>query len=281
MLMLKPRKTCIASQAEAMTVLTDAARRSLEEAAARAWPPRETLERDGWTLRFSSGGSQRANSVQSLYWFGSDAEAAIDAAEADYRARGQLPIFQIVDISVPADLDTRLETRGYARRDTTLLMTKTIAPLSSPVLTGEVPGAAGGWGQTAHAVTRYPTATPDWLAIYLSVVTPDRRATAPGIIGALPEPKAFFVANLNGAPAACGLGVAEPPYCGVECMATLAAARGQGGARAVMHDLEAWAAEQGATTIWLQVLEANAPARRLYDGLGYQTAGRYWYRHAP
>ncbi len=261
-------------------VLLPEKRRALEEAAARAWPPRETLHRDGWTLRFSGGGSQRANSVQCLAWTGSDTDAAIDAAEADYRARNQTPIFQIVDVSQPADLDARLQSRGYTKRDTTLLMIKTL-PLSSPGLKGEVPGAAGGWGQTAHAVTRYPTATPDWLAIYLSVVTPDRRATAPGIIGALPEPKAFFVANLNGAPAACGLGVAEPPYCGVECMATLAAARGQGGARAVMHDLEAWAAEQGATTIWLQVLEANAPARRLYDGLGYQTAGRYWYRHAP
>ncbi len=264
-----------------MPALTATARRALEEAAARAWPPRETLERDGWTLRFSGGGSQRANSVQSLYWTGSNTEAAIDAAEADYRACGQTPIFQIVDVSVPADLDARLEMRGYARRDTTLLMTKTITPLSSPVLTGEVPGKAGGWGQAAESVTRHPTATPDWLAIYLSVVTPDRRATAPGIIAALPEPKTFFIASLNGAPAACGLGVAEPPYCGIECMATLEAARGQGGARAVMHDLEAWAAEEGATTMWLQVLEANAPARRLYDGLGYETAGHYWYRCAP
>ena len=59
-----------------MSVLTEDARRALEEAAARAWPPHETLERDGWTLRFSGGGSQRANSVQSLYWSGTDTEAA-------------------------------------------------------------------------------------------------------------------------------------------------------------------------------------------------------------
>lgn len=262
-----------------MPALTATARRALEEAAARAWPPRETLDRDGWTLRFSGGGSQRANSVQSLYWTGSNTEAAIDAAEVDYRARGQTPIFQIVDISVPADLDARLETRGYARRDTTLLMTKSL--MSSSGAVSPRPGDPCLSPSGSVSVTRHPAATPDWLAIYLSVVTPDRRATAPGIIAALPEPKTFFIANLNGTPAACGLGVAEPPYCGVECMATLEAARGQGGARAVMHDLEAWAAGEGATTMWLQVLEANAPARRLYHGLGYEIVGRYWYRCAP
>ncbi len=250
--------------AAAMPPMTPQARRALEEAAARAWPPRETLARDGWTLRFSGGGSQRANSVQSLYWTGTDAEKAIAAAEADYHARGQPPIFQIVDVSEPADLDARLAARGYTALDRTILMTKTVSP--QPITT---------------TVTRHAAATPDWLSIYLSVVTPDRRATAPGIIAALPEPKTFFTAHLDGAPAAVGLGVAEAPYCGIECMATLAAARGKGGARAVMDDLETWAAEQGANTLWLQVLEANAPARRLYDGLGFTAAGAYWYRRAP
>lgn len=264
--------------------MTPDERRALEEAAARAWPPRETIQRDGWTLRFSGGGSQRANSVQCLGWTGRDVEAAIDAAEADYRSRDLPPIFQVVDVSQPADLDARLDARGYTSHDTTLLMTKVITqPVSSPVLTGEVRREAGGRGKAPSlqiSVTRHAAATPDWLAIYLSVVTPDRRATAPGIIAALPEPKTFFTAHLDGAPAAVGLGVAEAPWCGIECMATLEAARGKGGARAVMDDLESWAAEQGATTLWLQVMEANAPARRLYDGLGFATVGRYWYRRA-
>jgi len=266
-------------------MLTHTARIALEEAAARAWPPRETLERDGWTLRFSGGGSQRANSVQSLYWTGTDVDAAITATEAVYRAQGLPPIYQIVDISQPADLDTRLEQRGYTALDRTLLMTK---QLSSPALAREVPQRGGG-GILAtspslvagQAVARHPAATQDWLAIYLSVVTPDRRATAPGIIAALPEPKTFFIARIDGAPAAVGLAVAEAPYCGIECMATLTALRGKGGARMVIEDLEAWAAGQGVTTLWLQVLEANAPARRLYDGLGFTAAGAYWYRRAP
>jgi GNAT superfamily N-acetyltransferase len=245
--------------------LAPADRRALEEAAARAWPPHETSALNGWTLRFSGGGSQRANSVLTLHWHGGDLDAAIDSAEAAYRARGLKPIFQIVDVSVPAQLDDRLSARGYASVDRTLLMTKSVArPMASP-----------------HVVTRHPIAPPEWLDIYLSVLTPDRRAAAPAILAALPDPKAFFVARREGTAFAVGLAMAEPPWCGVECMATDAAARKAGGARAVMAALETWAAEQGATTLWLQVLEGNAPARALYDSLGFTAVGAYWYRHAP
>lgn len=254
-----------------MTALTASARRALEEAAARAWPPRETLEIEGWQLRFSGGGSQRANSVQCLHWTGAGLDDAIDAAEAAYRARGLRPIFQVTDIAEPAGLDACLAARGYASIDRTLLMTRSIPAAAIPHRASS----------QADAVTRHSAATGDWRAIYLDTLTPDRRATAPAIVAALPEPKAFFIARLDGAPAAVGLGVAEPPYCGIECMATRPALRGRGAARAVLHDLELWAAEQGATTLWLQVLEANAPARRLYEGLGFTTQGAYWYRHAP
>lgn len=259
--------------------MTPETRLALEEAATRAWPPHETLDRDGWTLRFSGGGNQRANSVQCLRWTGVDIDAAIDAAEADYRARGLLPTFQILDVSAPADLDPRLAARGYTLHDATLLMVKSVA--ADRTAEPEDPRLSVSGSGAVHPVIRDAAVTPDWLAIYLPVVTPDRRATAPAIITALPEPKTFFTARVDGAPAAVGLGVAEPPWCGVECMATRAESRGKGGARAVMRDLERWAAEQGATTLWLQVLEANTPARRLYDGLGFTAAGRYWYRRAP
>jgi ribosomal-protein-alanine N-acetyltransferase len=56
-------------------------------------------------------------------------------------------------------------------------------------------------------------------------------------------------------------------------------ARGMGLARAFMGFLHAAAACRGARRIRLKVYPGNAPARRLYEGLGYQlepTAGDQW-----
>ena len=237
-------------------------RLELEETAARAWPHRREAVIDGWRVRLSGGGSKRANSVQTLRWSGADAEAAIDQAEGLYRADCQPAIFQVVDISRPDDLDARLERRGYQVVDRTLLMTRRVA----------------GGGVSSGVAMRFDSPPSSWFDVYLSTVTPDRRATAPAIVAGLPDPKCFFVADFDMTASAVGLGVAEGRYAGVECMATLAEARRSGGARRVMRELEDWAAEQGAKTLWLQVVEANTPARRLYESLGFEAQGMYWYR---
>ena len=61
---------------------------------------------------------------------------------------------------------------------------------------------------------------------------------------------------------------------------TVPAQRRRGLATAVVEDLLAWGAGQGAERAYLQVMEANSPARALYARLGFQEAYRYWYRVA-
>jgi GNAT superfamily N-acetyltransferase len=57
--------------------------------------------------------------------------------------------------------------------------------------------------------------------------------------------------------------------------------RRQGLGRTIMAALLDWAAELGATTAYLQVLGDNAPARALYDGLGFRTHHAYAYLTPP
>jgi [ribosomal protein S18]-alanine N-acetyltransferase len=50
--------------------------------------------------------------------------------------------------------------------------------------------------------------------------------------------------------------------------------RGKGHARALLGEAAATAAAAGAKTLFLEVSEANAPARRLYEAAGFAPAGR-------
>jgi N-acetylglutamate synthase len=61
-------------------------------------------------------------------------------------------------------------------------------------------------------------------------------------------------------------------------MATHAEARRQGGARAVLAAIEAWAESLGVRTLALQCVAANAAAVALYRGFGFEpvATNRFW-----
>jgi ribosomal protein S18 acetylase RimI-like enzyme len=67
----------------------------------------------------------------------------------------------------------------------------------------------------------------------------------------------------------------------VQCMATAPAARRGGCARAVLSAVEAWAAGQGCTHLYLQVESVNVGAIALYEAFGFRVAGRYHLRMKP
>ncbi|MBO0764954.1 MAG: GNAT family N-acetyltransferase [Hyphomicrobiaceae bacterium] len=119
---------------------------------------------------------------------------------------------------------------------------------------------------------------PEWLAVYLSGLSPDRRAVAPAILAGLPTRRAYFSCQREGTVVASGLSVADGHLASVQCMATLASARGRGCAQAVLASIEAWAADQGCKHLYLQAEAANARATAVYERIGFRVAGRYHVR---
>jgi len=237
----------------------------IERAAVRGWPALETADIDGWLARASSGGSVRANSVSALDYMGTDLDASIATVVAFYRSRGARPRFTITEISQPGGLDAALDARGWTRGGDHLTMAKDVA----------TPSEDAAHPPRGLSIVRHEQPTPDWFAIYLEGLSGDRRAVAPRLVEAVPEPRCFFSAVREGRVIASGLSVLDGGVASVQCMATLPEARRTGAARAVLQAIEAYAREGGARRLYLQADAGNAAAITLYEGVGFAVAGRY------
>ena len=241
--------------------------RRMEALHVRAWPAFETARIGGWLWRHSGGGSQRANSVSTIAFDGMDVSAALDEVEARYAAKGVKARLQSCSLCRPESLPELLRARGYAEGETTVTMVKRIADAEADadVEIGEEPSE-------------------EWLQVYLGAITESRRTTNRRILAGVPKPSAFFAYRKSGEIMSTALCVAEPGHAGgcavLECVATRAEGRRQGGARAVLGTAETWAHRLGRDLIGLQVSETNAPAVALYNSLGFVGVdrNRFWTR---
>ena len=235
--------------------------RCLERLHVRAWPALETADIDGWLWRWSGGGSQRANSVSTLSFWGENAAAALDRAEALYHAHGSPARFHTFEIGEPPALPRLLTARGYAMGESTETMMAIAAP-----------------GQPPLDVEVSDDPAEGWLAVYLGAITESRRAVNRDILRRVPDPHAYFSVRRGGRIVATALGVAHGAHAVAECVATSVEARGQGSATVAMSALKIWAASLGAATVGLQVVRTNAPAIRLYRRLGFAPVcvNRFW-----
>jgi GNAT superfamily N-acetyltransferase len=237
--------------------------RRMERAHVKAWPALRTERVDGWLWRRSGGGSQRANSVSTVEYTGTDPVLSLEKVEALYRSNGAPARVQCFAASRPADLSTVLAERGYTEGEATLTMVKSPEAL-----------------QPGPKVEISDEATPEWLRVYLGVITENRRAVNQKIIEAIPGPRAFFAHRHEGSIVSTALSVVHEDCAVIECVATRENARGKGGAISVLSALEAWARRQHARLLGLQVSEENLPALSVYRRLGFGAVdrNRFWMR---
>jgi N-acetylglutamate synthase len=97
------------------------------------------------------------------------------------------------------------------------------------------------------------------------------------LTGIVPEHR-FVAIRDRGTIIAVGLVVVERGYAGIFDVVVAPSHRRQGiGTHLVRHMLQ-WARRYGARQAYLQVVDDNVPAQRLYANLGFRDAYSYWYR---
>ncbi|HJV40148.1 GNAT family N-acetyltransferase [Caulobacter sp.] len=235
---------------------------TLEPLADDAWPARERARLGGWRLNASSGRSMRINACWPLEAPDRDPEAALDAAEAWFAARGLPPRFKLTDgVFAPADLPERLSRRGYGPVKETLVMI----------------GPAEGRDDPAIRLTRAPDAA--FEAVFTATAgDPEDGRERLEALSRIPAPACFARLDIDGAPAAIGAAAVGGGFAGIFGMRTAPDHRRKGLARRVLLALLAEARDLGADRAWLQVEADNAPAIALYAEEGFEPAYayRYW-----
>jgi ribosomal protein S18 acetylase RimI-like enzyme len=236
--------------------------RELEEASLVAWPGLRQVPLDGWVLRASNGYTRRANSVQSL---GPSTRALPDKVVdcerwyADARLRCAFRITPFSD----ARLDCFLDERGYRQEG------------RSHVMVRELGGADAG----AVEELDFPT----WIAAYARLSElPATPGALESLLRSIPVQRVHgCVRDPDGRVVSVGLGVLDGFAFGLFDLVTDPAARRRGHGRRLICGLLGWARAHEATHAYLQVLERNDDARRLYARLGFRRAYDYWYRVRP
>jgi N-acetylglutamate synthase len=218
-----------------------------------------------------------------------DIDGLIEAAEAFYRRRGLPSVFHLSPATWPPALDTRLARRGYAIHqlsevwvaDVHDVIARTRGGAEEAAVPSRAPASAFSSGPHGTEETLlHGRADRVWLDFAYDEPA-GRRAVYHGIVGRISNPCAFASIRLNGVPLAIGLGVSDGGWTGVFSMLTAPEQRGRGRARQILHQLARWALEREDHALYLQVLGANTPARRLYGRCGFTLAHTYHYRHRP
>jgi len=241
--------------------------RLIEELAANAWAPYTVQALGSWRLRATFGVTKRANSAWTVGpapdgdWLG--------AAEQFYRRRGLPACFYVSD-ATPDGVDDALAVAGYEKLFPCFFMT------------GEVAATLARLPADDRFEARHLDEPDDgWIADFIRFegFEPARAPAYAHIFRAIGPAKTFVrLANRDGETVALATAVAERGHAGLSNVVVAPAFRRQGAAAQLLRSLVAWADAEGARTLWLQVLEDNAPAIALYRKAGFDVLSRCHYR---
>lgn len=247
----------------------------IEDAGINASAPREQLWLDGWLVRFSPGKAKRARCVQAVAEGRLPLEQRVQRCLELYAKAALQPYFRITPFSRPAGLDQFLATRGMQSIDDTRVM---VASLDAGAPTwaedaGESPPPA------CRAIEG--DAFAEWVGLRRGSSHEARAAHAERIRQSPVPYRALAIEDASGQTLAGGQVVVEGELAGLYDVFTDDAARGRGLARGLCRELLRLAAAGGARVAYLQVDAGNAPARHIYQRLGFVDAYAYHYRSPP
>ena len=244
--------------------------KTIEDLSLNAWPSHQMQIYDGWILRFSYFYTHRTNSVEQIGPSLLPLPEKVAYCEDIYRNWGTPCIFKISPL-IPPEFDRYLEDRGYEIQHTTHVMTR---PLEDD---------AG--LDTAVTVTTSNFIPLKWIeGLFALKGTTNimHRTIVPSMYRAIPKQTiCASICDASGTIIATGLGILDREYIGLYAIHVHPDYRHRNYARSICQTILKKGRSLGATKSYLQVVDGNEAAIRLYRSLGYSHFYTYWFRAKP
>lgn len=241
--------------------------KTIEDLSLNAWPSHQIELYDGWILRFSYFYTHRTNSVEQIGSSTIPIEEKISYCESIYRRWGTPCIFKITPLLAPT-FDGLLHDKGYMIQHTTNVMTMELKDIRPSVY--DVP------------VTISSFISPTWIdSLFALKQTTNvmHRMIVPSMYRAIPkETICASIADTSGRIVATGLGILDRDYIGIYAIHVHPDFRGLHYASSICRAILRKGMEKGAVKAYLQVVDGNTSAIRLYQSLGFSYFYTYWFR---
>lgn len=240
--------------------------KTIEDLSLNAWPSHQIQVYDGWLLRFSYFYTHRTNSVEQIGASLLPLSEKIPYCEEEYRKWGSPSIFKITPLLEPS-FDGLLAARGYAVEHRTEVLAMELSDFCN--FPSEAP------------VALRNTIPPEWIESLFSLkgtTNAMHRQIVPSMYRAIPKRTVCACIRDGERTAATGLGILDRDYVGLYAIHVHPDFRRRHYARTLCCAILKEAQKQGAQRAYLQVVKGNAPARTLYEALGFRFLYEYWFR---
>jgi ribosomal protein S18 acetylase RimI-like enzyme len=238
---------------------------TLEELAMNAWPSIQTGFYDGWIIRMANGYTKRANSISPLYPSKIKINEKIAYCEKIFAAHKLPVVYKLVDCAEHRPLDRRLDRLGYEKID-----------ITSVQVCGRLKPAAG----KIRGIKIEDDFTGSWIQGLLNCnkIRQSQAETIMLMLNNILAKKIVVYKREKDLIIGCGYGVLENGFVGLFDIIVREDMRGRGYGEEIVRSLLAAAKDAGAKKAYLQVVDTNDTAKKLYAKLGFTESYTYWYR---
>jgi ribosomal protein S18 acetylase RimI-like enzyme len=238
---------------------------TIEELSMNAWPSLQTVLYDGWIIRMANGYTKRANSVNPIYAYKNNLEEKIKYCETVYENNGLPVVYKLVECDEHTIIDSELEKLHYEQNDITSVQTcNNLTVLNNPI----------------NGIIVNNSFDNIWTNGFVECnkIKYEHIETIKKMLKNIIGNKIVVYKEINGEITGCGYGVIENNIVGIFDIIVRENKRGNGYGEEIVKSILSKAKTEGANMAYLQVVNTNTVAKKLYEKSGFKEKYKYWYR---